>query len=68
MPWQIYLIIGIVFLILEPKPLFSSIGPMRATSVILSVILAAIFLKERNNLRNKLIGAMVTVVGVAVLL
>ncbi|KKQ50571.1 MAG: hypothetical protein US67_C0004G0015 [Candidatus Woesebacteria bacterium GW2011_GWD1_38_10] len=44
------------------------IGPLRATSIIVTVILAAIFLKERNNIKNKLIGAFVSVIGVYLLL
>ncbi len=44
------------------------IGPLRATSIIVTVVLAAIFLKERENLKNKLLGAFVSVVGVYLLL
>lgn len=46
----------------------SVIGPLSATRVLLSVILATIVLKERNNLTNKIIGAVITVVGVIFLL
>jgi len=46
----------------------SVIGPLSATRVLLSVILATIILKERNNITNKIIGTMVTVIGVILLL
>lgn len=46
----------------------SVISPLSATRVILTVILAAIFLGERDNMKNKLIGAVVTVVGIMLLL
>ena len=46
----------------------SIIGPLSATRVLLTTILAMIILKERNNITNKLIGAAVTVVGVILLL
>lgn len=46
----------------------SVIGPLSATRVLLSVILATIILKERNNITNKIIGAVVTLVGVILLL
>jgi len=42
----------------------SVIGPLSATRVLLSVILVTIVLKERNNLKNKIIGAVITVIGV----
>lgn len=46
----------------------SVIGPLSATRVLITVLLATIILKERNNLKNKLIGAAVTVFGVILLL
>jgi drug/metabolite transporter (DMT)-like permease len=44
------------------------IGPLRAMSVIVTVILATVILKERNNVKNKFIGAAVSVAGVILLL
>lgn len=46
----------------------SIIGPLSATRIIVTVVLAMIILKERNNIRNKIIGAVVTVIGVILLL
>lgn len=46
----------------------SVIGPLSATKVILTTILAMLFLKERKHLMNKLFGAMVTVLGIILLL
>jgi uncharacterized membrane protein len=46
----------------------SIISPLRATSIILTTILAIIILKERNNIPNKLIGSILAVVGVVLLL
>lgn len=46
----------------------SIISPLRSTSIILTVLLAAIFLNERNNLSNKIIGAIVAVIGIILLL
>ena len=46
----------------------SVIGPLSATRVLLSVILATIILKERNNITNKIIGVIITVIGVIFLL
>lgn len=46
----------------------SVIGPLSATRVLLSVILATIILKERNNITNKIIGAIITVIGIIFLL
>jgi len=46
----------------------SVIGPLSATKVILTVVLAIIFLKERDNITKKMIGAMITVIGVVLLL
>lgn len=46
----------------------SIIGPLSATRIIVTVILAMIFLKERNNIVNKLFGAVVATVGVILLL
>ncbi|PWU23695.1 hypothetical protein C5B42_02190 [Candidatus Cerribacteria bacterium 'Amazon FNV 2010 28 9'] len=46
----------------------SIISPLSATRVILTVALAALFLHERDRLGNKLIGAVITIVGVMFLL
>lgn len=46
----------------------SVIGPLRSTSIIITVILAAVVLKERSNLKNKLLGAGIAVIGVVLLL
>ncbi|QQS38396.1 EamA family transporter [Candidatus Woesebacteria bacterium] len=46
----------------------SLIGPLRATSIIITTIIAFIILKERNNITNKLIGSVIAVLGVALLL
>jgi uncharacterized membrane protein len=43
------------------------IGPLRSTSIIVTVVLAILILKERNNLRNKLIGSVLAVAGVMLL-
>lgn len=46
----------------------SIIGPLSATKVIVTVILAIILLKERANIKQTLVGAAVTVIGVILLL
>lgn len=46
----------------------SIIGPISATRVLITVFLAMLILKERNNMANKIIGAVVTIVGVILLL
>jgi uncharacterized membrane protein len=46
----------------------SVIGPLSASKLILTVLLAMIFLKERQNIANKIIGSVITVVGVILLL
>lgn len=46
----------------------SVIGPLSATKVIVTVILAIIFLKERTNIIRVLAGAAITVIGVILLL
>jgi uncharacterized membrane protein len=46
----------------------SVIGPLSATRVLVTTGLAILILKERGNIMNKLIGAVVTVVGVILLL
>jgi drug/metabolite transporter (DMT)-like permease len=46
----------------------SVIGPLSATKVVVTVVLAIIFLKERDNITKKMIGAIITVVGVVLLL
>lgn len=46
----------------------SIIGPLSATKVLITVLLAAVLLGEKENLTNKIIGAIVTVIGVILLL
>lgn len=46
----------------------AQIGPLMGTITIVSVLIAIIFLKERDNMRNKLLGALIVVVGVWMLL
>lgn len=46
----------------------AQIAPIMSTQTILSVLLAIIFLKERNNMTNKIIGALIVVVGVIMVL
>ncbi|OGD09985.1 hypothetical protein A2397_00395 [Candidatus Amesbacteria bacterium RIFOXYB1_FULL_44_23] len=46
----------------------SIIGPLRATSVVVTTVLAILILRERNNVPNKLIGSVIAVIGVALLL
>ena len=46
----------------------SVIGPLSATKVIVTVVLAIIFLKERDNITKKLVGSMIAVIGVVLLL
>lgn len=46
----------------------SQISPLSATSLVITVILAAIFLKERNNLSKKILGAVIVVTGAMLLL
>lgn len=46
----------------------SVIGPLSATRVLITILLAMFLLKERNNIANKIIGAVVTLVGVMLLL
>ena len=46
----------------------SVIGPLSSTKVIVTVILAIIFLKERTNITRVLVGAAITVIGVVLLL
>lgn len=45
----------------------SIISPLSATRVILTVVLAALFLGERENVKNKVLGATITVVGIMLL-
>ncbi len=44
------------------------IGPLRSASIIITVLLAMVILKERDNIQNKLLGTFVTVAGVILLL
>lgn len=46
----------------------AQIGPLMGTITIVSVLMAIVFLKERDNMRNKLIGALIVVTGVWMLL
>jgi drug/metabolite transporter (DMT)-like permease len=46
----------------------SQISPLAATSLVITVILAAIFLKERDNLLKKLLGSAIVVLGIIFLL
>ena len=46
----------------------SVISPLSSTRIILTVLLAALFLKEREHLKNKIAGATVTVIGIMLLL
>ncbi len=46
----------------------SVMGPLRATSLIITTILAIVILKERNNIKNKLIGSVIAVAGVILLI
>lgn len=46
----------------------SVIGPLRAMSVVVTVILATLILKERDNVVNKFVGALISVAGVSLLL
>lgn len=44
------------------------IGPLRSASIIITVLLAMVILKERDNIQNKLLGTFVTIAGVILLL
>jgi uncharacterized membrane protein len=46
----------------------SQIAPIMATQTIISVLLAIIFLKERNNMVKKIVGAVMVVIGVILVL
>ncbi|HSW88718.1 MAG TPA: EamA family transporter [Candidatus Saccharimonadales bacterium] len=46
----------------------SQIAPLSATSLVITVIFASVFLKERKNLPQKIIGACVVIAGVIFLL
>lgn len=46
----------------------SVISPLRAISVIITVILGILILKERANMKNKLLGSVIAVVGTILLL
>lgn len=46
----------------------SQIGPLMATQTIITVILAVVILKEKNNLINKIVGACLVVAGVILVL
>jgi len=46
----------------------SVIGPLKATSLIITTILAIIILRERNNITNKLMGSAIATMGVLLLI
>lgn len=46
----------------------SQISPLAATSLVVTVILAAIFLRERDNLLRKLLGSVVVVLGITLIM
>lgn len=46
----------------------SVIGPLSSTRVLITVVLAMLIFKERNNITNKIIGAVVTIIGVILLI
>jgi drug/metabolite transporter (DMT)-like permease len=46
----------------------SQIAPILGTVILISVLLAIIFLKERTNIKNKIIGSVVTLIGVLLVL
>ncbi len=52
------------YLAIEKGALASQISPISQSRIILTVLLAAIFLKERDNLPIKFIGAILTMIGV----
>ncbi len=62
--------LGMLFLYLayQTGKNIAVIGPLRSTSIIVTVALAILFLKERNNITNKLIGSLVAAAGVILLL
>ena len=45
----------------------SQVSPTLQTSIILTVILAAIFLGEKNDLAKKLLAAMIAMIGIILL-
>ena len=57
-----------VFLAYQVGRNAAQIGPLLATQTILSVILAILILKERDHMVNKIIGAVVVVIGVVLLI
>ncbi len=46
----------------------SVIGPISATRVLITMLLAMLILNERNNMANKIVGTVITLVGVMLLL
>jgi len=46
----------------------AQIAPLYQTSIIITILLSIIFLKERNNLFKKLIGAIITFIGIICLM
>lgn len=46
----------------------SQIAPILGTVILISVVLAIIFLKERTNITNKIIGSIITLIGVLLVL
>ncbi len=57
-----------LFLSFQAGGKVSVISPLSATRVLVTVILSMIVLNERNNMKNKIIGAIVTVFGIILLL
>jgi drug/metabolite transporter (DMT)-like permease len=46
----------------------SVIGPLRATSIIITTLLAIVILKERGNILNKVVGSIIAATGAVLLL
>jgi len=57
----------VLFLAYEMGGDVSRISPIHQTSVVLTVILGSVFLRERSHLLNKVLGALVVLIGVVVL-
>lgn len=63
-------VLGMLFLFLayQSGGLASVIAPLSNIKIVVTVILAMIFLNEKENILNKIIGALVTTVGAVILL
>lgn len=55
------------YLAFKAKAPVSQLSPFTKSSIVLTVILAAIFLKERNNMAKKIVAALVVTAGVILL-